>query len=198
MRSSIFYICLLVLIISSCGQQDTSESSDGIASGDHRVFITSSAYSGSFGGISQANAICSAAARSANLKLNYKAILSNSASSAINNIILNGSVYTFDDNDFKILIVDRGADVWDNNNVGFINPINRDEFGLFVSDVSDSGHVWTGTNDTGNSQGDNCSSWNSNSGLGRYGKVGALSFGEWLEIGSKSCASASRFYCVSI
>jgi hypothetical protein len=180
-------------LVISCGQNDSGSSTDGISSSQHRIFVTSNTFQGNFGSISQANILCNTAASSAGLELSYQAILSESLSSATNSLSLIGSVYTFDETGMKNLITESGVDLWDNNNVSFVNPINRDEFGDVVS-----GDVWTGTNDSGNSHSDNCSSWSSDSSSGRYGEVGAISFGEWLERGSKNCSSYAHLYCISL
>lgn len=194
-KTKSLYLLLTILAVVACGQKDSGESTDGISSSQHRIFITSNPYQGDFGSISQANILCNTAARSAGLDLNYQAILSDSLSSAINSLSLVGSVYTFDEAGMKSLITENGADLWDNNNVSFVNPINRDEFGDIVLS---SAHVWTGSNDTGYGQGDNCSNWGSDGAIGRYGKVGAQTFGEWLEIGSKTCSGYSHLYCISL
>lgn len=196
MKTKSLYL-LLTLFIVACGQKDSGNSTDGISSSQHRIFITSNSYQGDFGSISQANILCNTAARSAGLELSYKAILSDNVSDAINNILLVGEIYIFDASNIKTLITEAGADLWDNDNVTFINPIDKDEYGQPVF-----GSVWTGTNGNGYKDvGDDfCSSWISQSSavFGRFGEIGPTDMSEWINKGSLNCSAYAHLYCISI
>lgn len=185
----------LILIFTSCGGADGDESAvDGISSGEHRVFITSSTFSGSLGGLTGADSVCQNLAQSAGLELSYKAILSSDSISASARIFLTGAIYSIDSSGVKVKITESGGDLWQSG--GFpelVNFITLDEFGLNTT-----GNVWTGSNDNGSSAGagQSCTSW-SGSGSGRVGTIGG-SNGAWLDNSTQSCSNFFHLYCISI
>lgn len=183
------------IIISACGGEAGDASfTDGIASGEHRVFVTSSTFQGGFGGLSSADSECQNIAQSAGLELTYKAILSSDSSSASSRLFLTGAVYSIDSTGARVQITEDGSDLWLSG--GFpelINFITMDEFGL-----NRTGNVWTGTNDNGSSagSGETCLSW-TGVGSGRTGTIGGTN-GAWLDNSTQLCSNFFRLYCISI
>lgn len=187
---------VLPFILSACGLSDSSDgaSTDGIVGDQHRIFITSSTYTGNLGGISGADSKCQTAAQNAGLLRTYKAIISDSSDEARDNLSLVGEVLNIDSSGNQDTIVEFGANLWDSS---LDTNIKYDEFGNFQS-----GRVWTGTDsDGGNTSGtlENCSNWSSSS-SGVDGGVGdsTSSFGDWVEDAStQTCDNSFRLYCIS-
>lgn len=163
------------------------------------IFTTSTAGSGDLTAWSDAgsstraaagDAICQAHAGRAGLanSANFKAWLSqtNGLVSASNRITSDGPWVRAD----GVKVADSKADLIDGS---LATSLNIDENGVMITtDIN----VWTGTSDTGMMMADTCSDWNSAFANGVYGNV--KSAGQWWSsfVGSSSCSSNRRLYCL--
>lgn len=179
-------------IIASCGSPAGGDPVDGVATGDHRIFVTSQQSSGNFGGLAAADNLCKTSALNAGLSRNYKAIMSDATTSAKERLTLLGAVYIFESATNRSKVVDLGVDLWSSV---LLRPIDRDEnFNTYT------GEVWTGTQSEGTiGIASNCSSWTSSS-SGDSGTVGDTAFSDdrYIELGmDRSCDELKSIYCIS-
>lgn len=154
--------------------------------GAKRVFVTSTPYNGNLGGLSGANTICQQLAQDAGLdnSANYKAWISDSATSAITNITSDGPWYRLD----GVKVADTRTDLFDGN---IFTAISQTETGAYVS-----GAVWTGTNYTGAGVGAHCNDWTdaTDSYLGWAG-IANLANTQWSIWSTNSCNNLRTLYC---
>ena len=189
---------ILLTTLVSCGSPDgTAEDTDGLAPENHRIFVTSSAYTGSLGGHTGADTKCTNAARSAGLARNYSAILSTASVKANDSSRINitGGVYIFSSSSEKVLVAGSNEDFWATDTKAFLNKINIDELYASASGVK----VWTGTGSDGAIMtGDHCNSWDDGTASynGFYGNPDILVDG-WTETSFESCNNSNRIYCIS-
>lgn len=185
----------LILTLISCGKAEgEGTQSDGLADSDHRVFATSSSYSGNMGGLSGADSKCKSAAEAAGLTRTYKAILSDSGNDAEDRLIISGEVYIIDSLGNSNLVVNSGVALWNTDSINLLSSIDLDENGNTVNDS-----VWTGTgSDGGVFFTDNCTNWTS-SGGGTDGFTGSSASlnDQWVESLSEACSNSNRLYCIS-
>ena len=189
---------LVFILLQSCGEvANTASDSDGVASDEHRVFVTSTTHTGNLGGISGANSICNTRADAAGLTRNYEAILSDDSVAADSSQGLSfvGAIYIVDSSNEKTLVAGSGSDLWSADTSALTQQINVDENGNTILSTTS---TWTGTNSDGGSQTDNCSNWSSSS-SSDDGEIGDTSstIGDWVEGGTATCNQSLRIYCVS-
>ena len=187
----IFFLSLLV----ACGVQDSSNQKDGIADGDHRIFVTMTQYDGNLGGLSGADSYCSQAASSAGLERTYRAILSTDTVAAESRLNITGAVYIFSDDSTRSLVAASGIDFWGTDTENLRNTISISELYTVVSS-----NVWTGTTSEGGTMGtQNCNEWQSSSSGQNsfYGSSTALD-STWVENSPESCNNINHLYCISI
>jgi hypothetical protein len=163
----------------------------GGASSPKRVFVTSTRFQGTLGGLAGADQTCSLAAQGANLGGTWTAWLSDGTSDAIGRIADVGPWF----------LVAGMTEVF--HNKGSLTatplvPINMDEYGSTVSAAAgtDEASVWTGTDQGGHGTGENCLSWTRNyaSYFAAVGSVTSTSL--WSRYGSDSeCSQSARLYC---
>tara|TARA_Y100000780_G_scaffold232595_1_gene268784 strand:+ start:91327 stop:91926 length:600 start_codon:yes stop_codon:yes gene_type:complete len=182
----------LMTIIASCGSPAGGDPVDGVATGDHRIFVTSQKNSGNFGGLASADSFCQTAALNAGLSRTYKAIMSDATNSAKDRLTLLGAVYIFESATNRSKVVDLGVDLWSST---LLRPIDRDEnFNTYT------GQVWTGTQSEGTTGiASSCSSWTSDS-SGDSGTVGDTAFSDdrYIELGmDQPCDELKPIYCIS-
>jgi hypothetical protein len=193
MKKLISSLCLLILL-SSCGQEADggSEGTDGVGVSDHRIFVTSVSYTGAeLGGISGADSACTTLAKSAELTRTYKAVISDSTTTA-KRLNFTGGVYSIPSAGEAELIVASGSDLWDTDTKNLLTNINIDENGSSVSS-----YVWTGTDSDGATMtGEHCSDWNSTSGTGRRGHTDQ-SDDRWIEDTDLACTNSYPILCIS-
>lgn len=178
----------------SCASGDGGIPSGGDGGqGGKRVFITSTAYPGSFGGssvaadsLAAADTICQLAAQGALLGGKWKAWLSATGINAIDRIADVGPWYAL-----------NGTKIFNNRDNLTTSPVNRltvDEKGQVFFSLPIT--VWTGTK-TGGQQGtSNCLNWNTasstSSGVNGYGD----STQNWTDSGGMaSCSNANHLIC---
>ena len=193
---------IIISIAVSCGGPAGDELSDGVGSVDHRIFISSEIYNGSFSapnsltGIAAANANCLRLSQAQGLLRNYKAILSDSTQTAKERLFITGAVFTVAGT-VATQITSTTADFWSANTKALLNDIDRDESG---SSVNSTEKVWTGTTVTGGLDAQTCLNW-ANSTAGEDGSIGALNSldGSWIEDAgaSSTCSTSHRIYCIS-
>ncbi|RMD59602.1 hypothetical protein D6821_00850 [Candidatus Parcubacteria bacterium] len=165
-----------------------------------KVFVTSRAYSGDFGGLEEADKICTQLANRAGLCGQYRAWLSTYQESARDRLF--HSLRPFARIDGQII-----ADNWTELTSGKLkNPINVDENGRTVERAK----VWTGTNAAGYNHNrptpatrkslENCQNWTTQDAKGVVGSTFYTK--EWwtdltqANFGAMSCSAKNRLYCI--
>ncbi len=179
----------------SCASSDggTTAGGDGGGQAGKRVFITSTAYPGNFGGstvaadsLAAADMICQLAAQGALLGGKWKAWLSATGVNAIDRIADVGPWYALD-----------GTKIFNNRDNLTTSPVNRltvDEKGKPSNSLPIT--VWTGTK-TGGQQGSvNCINWGSSSSTSS-GVIGyADSPPNWTDSGgAAACSNTEHLIC---
>lgn len=153
-----------------------------------RVFVTKTWTRGNIGGLTGANTFCTAQANQASLGGTWKAWLSDSQTSATQNIPThNNGPYKLVDNATLV------ASNWDNLIDGTLsNKINKDQFGTLQEGIV----TWTNTkiNGTINNSNNTCDNWTSATGTTNTGHTG-LSNNQWTQFGSDNCNTYKPIYC---
>ncbi len=175
------------------------------------VFVTSTKYQGNLGGLAGADAKCQARADAAGLQGTFKAWLSDSTTHAKDRLVNSPNPYVRTD----------GALISDSWGAGFsfvcpvdqfqcfsfevhLQPINVNEFGQVVRELSGNGVVWTGTNPDGQmfpgggGPESFCQDWTSNSQdfSGRFGYMYEMK-GNWTGQNlAFACVLSYPLYCV--
>lgn len=188
----IYLSCVVILFI-SCGAEKKGELEDGVGTGEHRLFVSSSGTNGNIGGITAADTICANLAKAAGLTRTYKSILSDSTSDASNRISISGSVYNFSSESDSIIIASSETAFWGTNSQNLSNAVTYDE-----NYSSYSGNVWSGSTFSGSADFDHCNNWSSNS-AAVDGNAGASSQknDQWIDNTTSTCDSNLRIYCIS-
>ncbi len=154
------------------------------------VFVTTGAWAGNFGGLSQADAYCQTEAEAASLNGKYKAWLSTDSISAASRLTHSSLPYALVDG----TVVDNSWTDLTNGLYGSnLNPIDIAADGTTIA----SGKVWTGTNGFGDNVGTSCSDWTSNSSSvnGRAGTLTSHENGEWTDGTNYACNDTAHLYC---
>lgn len=159
-----------------------------------RLFVTSQAYTGSFGGVGAADSICGTLAQAAALGGRWSSYLSDSAAGALERVREVGPW-------FRVEADGNRSTKLFNNRTGFIvgtlATIN-DEYG---KSVGNSVRVWTGTRADGGTDGaQTCSNWSSTTGYATDGNPNALIANgpKWMHSaeGAAPCNQLKRLYCI--
>ncbi len=150
------YFSYLACVYNSSGQLLNSKAALAIKSmgttPSSLIFVSSIFYTGNLGGISGADTICQDSATSAGLAGTWKAILSDSTTSAVVRNIFPGAVYNINGS----LIANNRNDFWDGS---FSNGVQYSENGIPVPTNS---HVWTASTGMGVLEySGSCSDWSS-------------------------------------
>jgi hypothetical protein len=149
-----------------------------------RVFITSVGYAGTFGGTSQADALCTSAAQAANKGGTWKAWLSSSASLAATRM---GEVGPWHQQ------LADGTTVLTFNNKSNLATTPIALLGVDEMGRETNNSYWTGTLG-GGALGSNCSGWTSSGNLATYGSAGQSGTG-WTSYSSDYCSYAKSLLC---
>lgn len=183
-----------VCIQDQAGNETGSDNVANMVSKHHYIFVSSSASSGSFGGlgVAGADAECEALAGASSLsEINgdphWRAILSTSSMDAKDRIQIVGPITASDETP----IADDAADMWDGSLDTAIG-IDEDQNPVFSN-------VWTGTLSDGTEGAGTCNDWMDATG-GVNGTVGDVSAfnGAWLDLGAPAaCNTPSAIYCIS-
>jgi hypothetical protein len=188
------WIQLIILFtVVSCGVADSGDVTtiDGIIDSEHRIFVTSSTYSGNLGGVSGADDKCRQVAINAGLVRTYKAIISTSSSDASNRLLISGNIYVVTGADSRTLVANSGTDLWNTDSVNLNTTVNVDENYSVVAVTP-----WTGTTASGGAGTDLCSDWSSTSGNGDVGLTSSAG-SQWVENTFVSCGQSHPLYCIS-
>ncbi len=158
-----------------------------------RIFLSSKAYSGNLGGLTNADNTCQILANSAHLGGNWKAWLSSSTISVSNRFQQSNLPYLLVDNTTKI------ADNWTSLTDGNLDSsINKNENGVTIAGNN---KVWTNTSANGNITSTNtistCSNWTFAGGSrnGGYGLNNLFNTSSWTKKSIAACNGNRRLYC---
>ncbi|NUN04819.1 MAG: DUF1554 domain-containing protein [Bdellovibrio sp.] len=178
--------------------------SSGSSGGHARMFVTSTTYDGNLGGIAGADAKCQARADAASLGGTWKAIISDSTTSAKSRMKLrlkpvfnlagelmwNPAVPLMVSNDSVISTV---AAPWGSTVSSIANNPEITELGTLVSGTTS---VWTGTTRAGLSHSGHCTNWTSNGAVtGIIGSTDVTTV-SWIFTTSGNCTSSYRLFCL--
>jgi len=153
-------------------------------SGEPRVFLTSTRYTGDMGGIAGADAACMARAAAGSLGGQFRAWISDGVTDP-------ASVFDTRLGPYSVV---GGSDIaltWSDLTDGTLaQPIERTEFGALSG-----GEAWTGVAPDGTAGGGNCSGWTSTSGTGRVGGATETGSGWTDRPPEESCTLQKHLYC---
>lgn len=166
---------------------------DSSSSAPKRLFVTSQAYAGNFGGVTAADSICNTLATAALLGGQWKSFLSDSTMGALQRM---GEVGPW----FRVEPAGAAPTTKIfNNRVGFtvgaLATINN-EYGAGATNA----RVWTGTTSSGTTDGEQtCSNWKATTGYGTDGNPNSLLANgpKWMYSaeGASQCVNTKRLYC---
>jgi len=147
-----------------------------------RAFVTSQGYDGNLGGLTGADAVCTAHAGAADLGGTWRAWLSASGADARSRIA--GGAYRLTD-DVTVVAAD-GADLFDGT---LAAPLARDEDGNAVAFTQ----ARTGTNGDGSWSGASCGGWTNDGGVGTAGRLDGTT--SWTAAALADCGLDLPLYC---
>lgn len=178
--------------LAACGGGGSS-SSGGSAEIRHRIFVTGSTYNGNFGGLVEADIVCTNVAAGAGISGSYKAVLSSSSEAANTRLVINGAVYMKSAGS-ETAVATSGATFWNNM---LSNPINVDENETVLLTMQG---PWTGTNPGGGTSGIGltCTDWSvgNNSVLGSTGDTSTTNSALWVNANGFTCDEMRPLYCI--
>jgi hypothetical protein len=163
------------------------------AASEHRIFVTSTTYTGNLGGLSGADDKCQT--QGASLGGTWKALLSTPTVNAKDRVTIVGPVKNLRPagSGGPQTIATNAADLW-NGNIGF--PVRYSESGGSINGLWD---VYTATDSDGNYDGWSgaCSNWASTAG-GIYVTVGSSNAAgaDWIAAEDGDCGESRRLYCI--
>lgn len=165
-------------------------SSGGSTGKVFKIFTTSTTYQGGFGGLSGGDIKCQARATAAGLSGNWKAILSDSNTSAASRLNFSGTGVIKNVHGYGIT---NTMTIW-SGSIFFTN--NYDEFGDEITSVF---YTWTGTTPSGGKASNNCTNWTaSGTGVtGVQGSVGATDYA-WIALSTNTCNQIRRLMCIDL
>lgn len=171
---------------SSDAANDAADTGPPPVTAGKKVFVTSTASAGDFGGLAKADARCKALADAAGYSdKQWVAWLSSSGSSAV--VRLNAVGPWFLMNGTKV--ADTPAEL---SGGKIEHPIDITELNLpFEGDSA----VWTGTAANGTSSGTPCQNWTFTFLQSGLAGTAANSDSKWTSNGGRGCGSPARFYC---
>ena len=182
----------LVGVVQASGAYDGSPLAllEAAQAADRIVFVSSTTFTGAFGGVPAADLTCTDLAAAAGLVGTYRAWLSDAAGRSPS------VTFTRSDVPFVMTTGVRVADGWADLTDGTINnPIVVDEQGNQPDTVP---VVWTGTEPSGRpvSSGSTCGEWDAASGgvSGQVGVFDAIGTG-WSASRPVACDQSARLYC---
>ena len=157
--------------------------------GPRRIFVTSSTYNGTVGGIEGANVRCMQRAEEAKLDGRFIAWLSTQSNPILPRITSEGP-WTLVDEETVVFATKQAIAE------GPAVVIDRDENGTKVENPDE---VWTGTNANGTPALDlvNCGQWTQNQGNGLVGSTGRRN-NEWTQMTNRNCNNVARLYCIEL
>ncbi|MDO8592633.1 MAG: dockerin type I domain-containing protein, partial [bacterium] len=171
-----------------------ADDNTGAASGvrTKRIFVTSTSYTGSLGGLAGADAKCQARATVGGLTGTWKALMSDNTTNAKDRL---GTAWDLLADILGMPLISR-ASIWDTTS-GY-NVLN---FYFYTTELGTksgaSFGVWTGTDSSGNKTTFNCQNWSSNYYLNysTTGRIGDLDY-KWINNQSNAVCNANYYlYC---
>jgi hypothetical protein len=174
----------LIIASSSCGGTGSEPS------GPRHVFVTSAAFAGNLGGLSGADAKCTAAAAAAGLGGSFVAWLSDATTSAKDRVTGPGPWLRVGTT--SVVFADRASLI----TTGPLMPVIVTEAGVAAT----GGFAWTGTKTDGTkATGDNCNNWSAGGTGAMTGSITSTS--QWTESGlfnNCSPSTMNRLYCFQV
>jgi hypothetical protein len=145
-----------------------------------RIFVTSTTWTGDFGGAAAADSLCQTRAQAG---------ISTSTVNARDRIAQSTVPYYRRSVSSILLVANNYAELVANAQV---RTISFTELGSAVA-----GFVWTGSNNSGVFSGPACNDWTATSNVnGRFGTIGANTIPGWTDDGTGSCTFPRRLYCI--
>ena len=199
MKNLIILISVSIIFTSCGGADNDTVEIDGVLPGEHRVFITKAGTikgdfsSSSTTGLAGADELCNTYADAAGLTRDYKAILSDSDTTAKFRLVFTGAIYTVSGS-IKTKVAESSVELFNATPDNILSKIDWDEVGMSVS----SGNVWTGANVDGTSDGNDCSNWTVVTSItnGNTGDVNQTD-GKWIDNTNLACNLTAHLYCIS-
>lgn len=198
------FSCLIISERSSAARLSVlfggSAGSSGNGKSSVRVFVTSTQYDGNLGGIAGADEKCQARADAANLGGTWKAIISDTTTTAIARLknrakpVYNLSGKLVFTPGVPIFRSGTGTTVSQPFESELVNSVWFTELGTVAPQTT----TWTGSYSAGNSSTNNCTNWTSNS-AGVNGQCGdnQSKSSTWIQIGTSSpCNTLLPLYCL--
>ena len=180
----------VMLFFAGCGGNPAAPMAAAEPAPERVVFVSSTVFTGDFGGAAAADGVCSALARAAGLSGAYRAWLSDDQGHSPS------TRFSHTQLPFVMTSGVRVADHWSDLTDGTINnPIVVDEWGEQPGTVP---IVWTGTTASGQPFGETlaCDGWADGSAdaAGQVGEFDAIDH-RWSASRSVGCDQLGRFYC---
>jgi len=199
MKKILIIISASIIFISCGGADNNTIDIDGVRPTEYRVFITKAGTikgdfsSSSTTGLAGADELCNTYAEAAGLTKDYKAILSDSSTTAKSRLVFTGAIYTVSGS-IKTKVADSSVELFNADTVSILSKIDWDEEGMSVS----SGNVWTGSNVDGTSDGNDCTNWTvvTSGTNGNSGDVNQID-GKWIDNANLACNLTAHLYCIS-
>ena len=162
------------------GETLVEEACVGPGESSRRVFVTSTAMAGDFGGVAAGDQLCQGLADAEKLGGKWKAWLSDENGSPATTFQRSQSGY-----------IDLAGNVvawsWDRL-IDYV--IIHDQTG---TQIDSDAMVWTGTDEAGNALAEHCSNWQSTSGTGAVGHVNGSV--DWTSATAQDCSAPAHLYC---
>lgn len=153
--------------------------------GPLKAFVTSTIFTGGFGGLAGADKICNDLAKAQNLSGTYVAWVSTTGTNAIDRITANGPWQRVDGQ----VVAQTKAQLATGT---LTTPLRRDEKNQEPPLAED--RVWTATGANGVFVGGNdCAGW-TGAGVGRVGEAEHAN-GQWTTLADEACTEVNRVYC---
>jgi hypothetical protein len=151
-----------------------------------RIFVTSTSFTGAFGGLTAADQRCQTAATAGNKGGTWIALLGTSSTSAISRVTGVGPWFQEQSNG----TFDRTYNNVSNLQTGALSPLTTDEQGRFIGGGL-APRFWTGMNADGTTASATCLGWTSNTDVGAFGAGTTLGG----SVGA-GCGNAYRLLCL--
>jgi hypothetical protein len=181
--------------LNAAGGSSETGGGGGAALTHQTLFVTSTHYTGSIGSLGAADTHCinvvSTGSVTASLGGTWKAVMSDSGTSALSRITLHAGIPI--KNTFGETLKSNAANLWDGS--ALLNGVTYDEDAELAGAPSS---VWTGTSDSGVYSGSACTDWTDGT-FGTNGTSGDLSVGNlWISAMQANCNSSDHIYCINM
>ncbi len=164
-----------------------------VPSGAHLIFVTADTYPGDLGGLTGADAVCQFSANAASLPGTWKAVLSDTGTSAASRLQSTGEVF----NMLGQRIAPNLSALWLTSILELEHSVQFDQNG--ETTWQGIRHAWTGTEVDGTSAYDNCNNWTSNDPVNYEGGIGDFTrtTSLWIKDARFDCDQAFPLYCIN-